>query len=107
MLTFFSKTEPNLSVLERAAIWTVVLKQALAVMMALVPTASYLNMIHKNTIKHMVSLQATMVADLIWYKLKFDDLYKRLTSGPKICITIGPSIDVTYRNIFEVPSCMC
>src|SRR5699024_2066514 len=41
---------------------------------------------------------------LLWHRLKVDDLFGRLVSGPKISIYMGPSNPITFKTTLEVLS---
>lgn len=91
----------SLARLEKSILWFALMAQVMAAVMVLFPLASYLKTIHDSA-KCLVSVQYHIGSDMLWYKLKIDDLFKRLTSGPKYGVTIGPMHPFSYRAIAEV-----
>ena len=58
----------------------------------------------KGKRKSLTTTTTTTTTTTAWtrLKLKYDDLYGRLLSGPKLAITIGQLAEVTYFSTYEL-----
>lgn len=96
----------TLTYTEQVITWTVFLGQSAASVISSIPCAAFSAALHAPS-KVLVLVQSRLQAGskdrlLFSYKLKLDDLLKRLLIGQTYGVTVGPLGVVTYSNLFQV-----
>lgn len=82
--------------------WWCIVLQLLAFTFSFIPLAWCCSVFHKPR-KSIPTLQG-MIKGHFWMdsKLKYDTLYGRLLSEPKLAITVGPLVAITFMSTFDV-----
>ena len=92
----------NQAVMDFYLIWLIWLCQLAAAMVFFIPL-SWDHAVYHSPKKIIVKLQAMMAGSRwMFTKLKYDDLYNRLISGPKLGVMIGPIDCITYWSSLQV-----
>lgn len=91
----------ELSQIDSLLFWTVLGGQMLGAVSTLLPLSSSAKALHRPA-HHLVAVQATLGQPFLWYKLKLDDLFLRLTHGQMYSITVQPLGAITYHSVAQV-----
>lgn len=93
--------ENRFNYFDRLAILTTITIHLILTAIPMIQMASVSGQLHA-TRKHIVSIQAGMGKKYLSSKLKYDDLFGRLTYGPRQGFTLGPMFSLSYNSLFEV-----